>query len=199
MVSCQGSFQSWCKGNHSSGEKLLNSAIYFLYLKYQQKLKMCAKCYNHYPLLQNLTVICSFLSEILRPLFSHWLMLNLVPISLSLIIKKQRMPGNKQKYFLTQQQCNLEHCPGFSWGKVDFLSSNCHSALAWIQDENGVDNMGMFWLLLHEVKEGLFCFSHHTTSKQVRGHKRLGGDTIAQADLKWQREHSTPQSVMLSV
>lgn len=43
------------------------------------------------------------------------------------------MPGNKQKYYLTQQQCNLEHCPGFIWGRVDFLPSNCHSAVVWIQ------------------------------------------------------------------
>ena len=35
-------------------------------------------------------------------------------------------------------------CPGFSWDRVNFLSSSWYSAMSWIQCEKNVDNTLMF-------------------------------------------------------
>lgn len=39
-------------------------------------------------------------------------------------------------------------CSGFGWGRVNFLHNSSYGAMLWICDQNSVDNIRMFWLLL---------------------------------------------------
>lgn len=47
--------------------------------------------------------------------------------------------------------------------------------------------------------QGLFCYSHHPTSKQAVVHYKLRGDTAETADPKWPKGYSRPQDMMLSI
>ena len=38
----------------------------------------------------------------------------------------------------------LHICPGFSWDRVNFLSSSWYSVVFWVQYEKNVDNTLMF-------------------------------------------------------
>ena len=39
---------------------------------------------------------------------------------------------------------HMTDCPGFSWDRVNFLSSSWYSIMFWIQYEKNVDNTLMF-------------------------------------------------------
>ena len=63
-------------------------------------------------------------------------------------------------------------CPGFGWGRVNFLPGSWGNAVFWIWDDNSVDNILM---LLAVARQSRIWLPWHVTSCPVYELGQLGG------------------------
>lgn len=73
--------------------------------------------------------------------------------------------------------------------------------MLWIFVENGVDNTGMFLLLLTSAHTETGLFYSHTTPPLGRMvvHMKVERETARTADLNWPKEFSRTHDVMFSI
>jgi len=88
----------------------------------------------------------------------------------------------------------LSTCPGFDWGRVNFLPSSRYSAVVWIYCENNVDKTLMFWLLLSSAYIKSRTFQPPLLC-QRRGAQEAGREHSQDS---WPKGYFIPYDIMLN-